>query len=71
MLLLTGFDLGQRAVAQSVGMDHVRPFTFNALNLLATESLVPVVHWLHRGKTPGNLWREPDGVTVKGAFAAD
>ena len=70
MLLLTALIWGSAFVAQSVGMDYVGPFTFNAArNLLATGVLVPVV-LAFGGKHRGNLWQrlKPDGVTVKGGL---
>lgn len=72
LLLLTALIWGSAFVAQSVGMDYVGPFTFNAVrNLLATGVLVPVV-LAFGGKRQGSLWQrlKPDGVTLKGAFAA-
>jgi len=70
MLLLTALIWGSAFVAQSVGMDYVGPFTFNAArNLLATGVLVPVV-LAFGGKHRGNLWQrlKPDGGTVKGGL---
>ena len=70
MLLLTALIWGSAFVAQSVGMDYVGPFTFNAArNLLATGVLVPVV-LAFGGKHRGNLWQrlKPDGVTLKGGL---
>lgn len=70
MLLLTALIWGSAFVAQSVGMDYVGPFTFNAVrNLLATGVLVPVV-LAFGGKRQGSLWQrlKPDGVTLKGGL---
>ena len=70
LLLLTALIWGSAFVAQSVGMDYVGPFTFNAArNLLATGVLVPVV-LAFGGKRQGSLWQrlKPDGVTLKGGL---
>ena len=70
MLLLTALIWGSAFVAQSVGMDYVGPFTFNAArNLLATGVLVPVV-LAFGGRHRGSLWQKlkPDRVTVKGGL---
>lgn len=67
LLLLTALIWGSAFVAQSVGMDYVGPFTFNAArNLLATGVLVPVV-LAFGGVRQGSLWQRlrPDAVTVK------
>ena len=72
MLLLTALIWGSAFVAQSVGMDYVGPFTFNAArNLLATGVLVPVV-LAFGGRHRGSLWQKlkPDRVTVKGGLCA-
>ena len=44
LLVLTAFIWGTAFVAQSVGMDHVGPFTFNGVrNLVACVALSPVI----------------------------
>ena len=44
LLLLTALIWGSAFVAQSVGMDYIGPFTFNAArNLIAVFVLIPVV----------------------------
>ncbi|MCD8010635.1 MAG: DMT family transporter [Lachnospiraceae bacterium] len=49
MLLLTALIWGVAFVAQSVGMDYVEPFTFNASrNFLAALVLLPVIRLLDR-----------------------
>lgn len=49
MLLLTAIIWGFAFVAQSVGMDFVRPFTFNAVRFpLGALSLVPVILYFDR-----------------------
>ncbi|MCD7954895.1 MAG: DMT family transporter [Lachnospiraceae bacterium] len=57
LLLLTAAIWGVAFVAQSVGMDYVQPFTFNAVrNVIGGAVLLPVIFFLdgqkaHRGKT--------------------
>lgn len=54
MLLLTSFIWGTAFVAQSVGMDHLGPFTFNGIrNLIGAAALVPCILFLNKvnGKT--------------------
>ena len=54
MLLLTALIWGCAFVAQSVGMDYVGPFTFNAVrSLIGAAVLVPVIFLMDRleGKT--------------------
>lgn len=51
LLLLTSLIWGTAFVAQSAGMDHISPFTFNASrSLLAGVALLPVVLLLGRHK---------------------
>ncbi len=49
LLLLTATIWGVAFVAQSVGMDYVQPFTFNAVrNLIGAAVLLPVIFFLNR-----------------------
>lgn len=49
ILLLTAFIWGTAFVAQSTGMDHVGPFTFNAVrNFVGTIALLPVIFVMGR-----------------------
>ena len=51
VLLLTATIWGVAFVAQSVGMDYVGPFTFNAArSILGGLTLIPVIN---RGKSKG------------------
>ena len=44
ILLLTAFIWGTAFVAQSVGMDHIQPFTFNCIrNFVGAAALLPVI----------------------------
>lgn len=53
ILFLTAFIWGTAFVAQSVGMDHIGPFTFNAArSLVGGVALIPVVLVFDRFKTP-------------------
>ena len=46
MLLLTALIWGSAFVAQTVGMDHVGPFTFNCVRMfLGALVLLPVIAW--------------------------
>ena len=52
MLLLTAFIWGVAFVAQSVGVEYVRPFTFNAARfILGGLVLIPVIVFMRREKT--------------------
>ncbi len=49
MLLLTSFIWGAAFVAQSLGMDYIGPFTFNAFRfLLASLFLLPIIPFLSK-----------------------
>ena len=49
ILLITAFIWGIAFVAQSVGMEYVQPFTFNAVrNLLGGIVLIPCIFLLQR-----------------------
>lgn len=64
LLVLTAFIWGCAFVAQSVGMDYVGPFTFNAVrSILGGIALLPVIFVMNRGKNR----REglPDGETAE------
>ncbi|MCD7885848.1 MAG: DMT family transporter [Lachnospiraceae bacterium] len=51
LLLLTATIWGVAFVAQSVGMDYVQPFTFNAVrNVIGGAVLLPVIFFLDRQK---------------------
>lgn len=51
LLLLTAFIWGSAFVAQSIGMEHIGPFTFNALrSLLGSLVLMPVILVRNRKK---------------------
>lgn len=53
MLLLTAFIWGIAFVAQSVGMDYVEPFTFNAVrSLIGGVVLIPCIYILKRINPP-------------------
>lgn len=63
LLLLTASVWGVAFVAQSVGMDYVGPFTFNAVrNLLGAAVLLPVILRPNRRKASpaGNEQQEPE-----------
>lgn len=52
LLLLAAIIWGVAFVAQSVGMDYVKPFTFNGVRcLLGAIVLLPVIHLFDRKKT--------------------
>ena len=56
MLLLTALIWGTAFVAQSTGMDHVGPFTYNGVrNLIAGFVLFPVIAALDHMKQNGNV----------------
>ncbi|NOY60194.1 MAG: DMT family transporter [Calditrichaeota bacterium] len=51
LLLLTSSIWGFAFVAQRAGMEHVGPFTFNAVRFaLGSLALLPFVYYFHRGK---------------------
>ncbi|MDR0898088.1 MAG: DMT family transporter [Oscillospiraceae bacterium] len=51
LLVLTAFIWGTAFVAQSVGMDHLEPFTFNSVrNFIGALALLPVIAAMRRGK---------------------
>ena len=53
MLMLCAFIWGTAFVAQSVGMDHIGPFTFNAVrSLVGGLALIPVILFFNRRKSP-------------------
>ena len=56
MLLLTALIWGTAFVAQSTGMDHVGPFTYNGIrNLIAGFVLIPVIMVFDHMKESGTL----------------
>ena len=53
LLLLTATIWGSAFVAQSVGMDYVGPFTFNAVRCLVGGAvLLPVAIYWGKGEVP-------------------
>lgn len=49
MLVLTAFIWGLAFVAQSVGMDYVKPFTFNAARFfIGGVVLIPLIFWMKK-----------------------
>ena len=65
-LLLTTLIWGSAFISQSVGMDHIGPFTFQAVRcLMATIGLIPMIavadRFLHKndGKTFLSRWMDP------------
>ena len=64
LLFLTAFILGTAFVAQSVGMDHIGPFTFNAVrSLVGGLALIPVILVFNRRKSPAR--RQTEGANRK------
>ena len=58
-MFLTAFIWGTAFVAQSVGMDHIGPFTFNAVrSLVGGIALLPVILIFQRRKTPERRQQE-------------
>ena len=56
MLVLTAFIWGTAFVAQSVGMDYVGPFTFNAVRcLIGGAVLIPVILILNKNTKTQSL----------------
>lgn len=52
MLLLATLIWGCAFVAQSVGMDHMEPMSFQAVrSLLAVGALMPTIYWMDKDKT--------------------
>lgn len=52
LLFITAFIWGTAFVAQSVGMDHIGPFTFNAArSLIGGIALIPVILFFNRRKS--------------------
>lgn len=59
MLLLAAFIWGCAFVAQSVGMDYVGPFTFNAVrNVIGSLVLIPVIFFMDHMKRKGGMSEE-------------
>lgn len=59
LLFLTAFIWGTAFVAQSVGMDHIGPFTFNAVrSLVGGLALIPVILVFNRRKSPARRQKE-------------
>lgn len=56
LLMLGALIWGSAFVAQSVGMDYIGPFTFNAVrSFLGSLVLLPVIWFMNRGKHTGGL----------------
>ena len=67
MLLFTALIWGTAFVAQSKGMDHIGPFTYNALRtLLGGVVLIPVIAVFRRKGLGGNSTAASLGVTLRG-----
>ena len=61
LLLLTSFIWGSAFVAQSVGMEHIGPFTFNmARNIMATLFLAVVIMFLDNKKKSAGMYKHMD-----------
>ena len=61
MLMACAFIWGTAFVAQSVGMDHIGPFTFNAVrSLVGGIALLPVILIFQRRKTPERRQQEKE-----------
>ncbi|MGN0478758.1 MAG: DMT family transporter [Hominenteromicrobium sp.] len=53
LLTLTALIWGTAFVAQSLGMDHLGPFTFNGVrNFIAALALLPIIFFLRRRQNP-------------------
>lgn len=53
LLFITALIWGFAFVAQSVGMDHIGPITFNTIrSLVGGIALIPVIFFFNRNKTP-------------------
>ena len=65
LLFLTAFIWGTAFVAQSVGMDHIGPFAFNAArSFVGGLALIPVIFFFDRLKTAGQKAAERDSRKV-------
>lgn len=72
MLLLTAFIWGTAFVAQSVGMDHLEPFTFNGVRcLIGAIALLPCIWFFNRGKEKENKVNDENAKRdlIKGGIA--
>lgn len=59
LLFVAALIWGTAFVAQSVGMDHIGPFTFNAVrSLVGGVALIPVILFFNRRKSPQRLQTE-------------
>ena len=57
-LLLTTVIWGSAFVSQSVGMDHIGPFTFQAArSFLAVIALMPAIWIFDRARVKKNFWK--------------
>ena len=67
LLLLTATIWGIAFVAQSVGMDYVKPFTFNGVrSLLGALVLLPLIYFLNKKKVPGEKQKEDTKTLIIG-----
>lgn len=70
MLLLTAFIWGTAFVAQSVGMDHLGPFTFNGVRcLIGAIALLPCIWFFQRGKAKVEIDKQQKKDLVKAGGA--
>ncbi|MDO5590273.1 MAG: DMT family transporter [Lachnospiraceae bacterium] len=70
MLLLTAFIWGTAFVAQSVGMDHLEPFTFNGVRcLIGAIALLPCIWFFQRGKTKVEIDKQQKKDLIKAGVA--
>lgn len=70
MLLLTAFIWGTAFVAQSVGMDHLEPFTFNGVRcLIGAIALLPCIRFFQRGKTKVEIDKQQKKDLIKAGVA--
>ena len=71
MLLLAAVIWGSAFVAQSMGMDFIQPFTFQAVrSLMGAAALLPVILLFGRLKRQKNGQRDPAADPVAGAESA-
>lgn len=71
LLFLTALIWGSAFVAQSVGMDHVGPFTFNTVrSMIGGLVLIPCIWFLNRGKKTesGEEKKEDKKMLLKGGI---
>lgn len=62
LLIITSLIWGSAFVAQRVGMDYVGPLTFGAARfLLAALVLIPIIHFMNKGKKSNTQQGQPKG----------